>query len=43
VSTKPAAAQEQIIGVLKEAEASAKTGDLARRHGIRVTGFANAD
>ena len=24
---------EQIIGVLKEAEAGAKTGDLARRHG----------
>jgi putative transposase len=26
--------EEQIIGVLKEAEAGAKTGDLARRHGI---------
>jgi hypothetical protein len=25
---------EQIIGVLKEAEAGVKTGDLARRHGI---------
>ena len=26
--------EEQIIGVLKEAEAGAKTTDLARRHGI---------
>ncbi|GAM07525.1 transposase IS3 [Novosphingobium sp. MBES04] len=26
--------EEQIIGVLKEAEAGAKTADLARRHGI---------
>ena len=26
--------EEQIIGVLKEAEAGAKTGDLARRHGM---------
>ncbi len=26
--------EEQIIGVLKEAEASVKTADLARRHGI---------
>ncbi len=26
--------EEQIIGVLKEAEAGANTGDLARRHGI---------
>ena len=26
--------QKQIIGVLKEAEAGAKTGDLARRHGV---------
>jgi putative transposase len=26
--------EEQIIGVFKEAEAGAKTGDLARRHGI---------
>jgi putative transposase len=25
--------EEQIIGVLKEAEAGAKTGELARRHG----------
>ena len=25
---------EQIIGVLKEAEAGAKTADLARRHGV---------
>lgn len=26
--------EEQIIGVLKEAEAGAKTGELCRRHGI---------
>ncbi len=26
--------EEQIIGVLKEAEAGAETADLARRHGI---------
>ncbi len=26
--------EEQIIGVLKEAEAGGKTGDLARRHGV---------
>lgn len=26
--------EEQIIGVLKEAESGAKTADLARRHGI---------
>jgi putative transposase len=26
--------EEQIIGVLKEAEAGARTADLARRHGI---------
>ena len=26
--------EEQIIGVLKEAEAGAKTSDLARKHGI---------
>ena len=26
--------EEQIIGVLKEGEAGAKTGDLCRRHGI---------
>ncbi len=26
--------EEQVIGVLKEAEAGVKTGDLARRHGI---------
>ena len=26
--------EEQIIGVLKEAEAGAKTADLARQHGI---------
>lgn len=26
--------EEQIIAVLKEVEAGAKTGDLARRHGV---------
>lgn len=26
--------EEQIIGVLQEAEAGVRTGDLARRHGI---------
>nr|BAE93939.1 putative transposase [Sphingomonas sp. A4] len=26
--------EEQIIGVLKEAEAGTKTADLARRHGV---------
>ena len=26
--------QEQIIGVLKEQEAGAKTADLARKHGV---------
>tara|TARA_R110002124_G_scaffold134120_1_gene296745 strand:+ start:138 stop:377 length:240 start_codon:yes stop_codon:yes gene_type:complete len=26
--------EEQIIGVLKESEAGAKTADLARRHGV---------
>ncbi len=26
--------EEQIIGVLKEAEAGAKTADVARRHGV---------
>ena len=26
--------EEQIIGVLKEAEAGARTADLARRHGV---------
>ena len=26
--------EERIIAVLKEAEAGAKTGDLARRHGV---------
>ena len=26
--------EEQIIGVLREAEAGAKTADLARRHGV---------
>ena len=26
--------EEQIIGVVKDAEAGAKTGELARRHGV---------
>ena len=26
--------EEQIFGVLREAEAGAKTGDLARKHGV---------
>lgn len=26
--------EEQIIGVLREAEGGAKTGDLARKHGV---------
>ena len=26
--------EEQIIGILKEAEAGAKTGEMARRHGV---------
>ena len=26
--------EEQIIGVLREAEAGAKTSDLARKHGV---------
>lgn len=26
--------EEQIIGMLKEAETGAKTGDLVRRHGV---------
>ena len=26
--------EEQIIGILREQEAGAKTGDLARRHGV---------
>ena len=31
--------EEQIIGVLKEAEAGAKTKDLCRRHGISEATF----
>ena len=31
--------EEQIIGVLKEAEAGAKTKDLCRRHGISDATF----
>ena len=27
-------AEEQIIGILREQEAGAKTGDLARKHGV---------
>ena len=33
--------EEQIIGVLKEAEAGAKTTDLCRRHGISDAAFYN--
>jgi len=33
--------EEQIIRVLKEAEAGAKTGDLCRRHGISEGTFYN--
>ena len=31
--------EEQIIGVLKEAEAGAKTGELCRRHGMSEATF----
>jgi putative transposase len=31
--------EEQIIGVLKESEAGAKTGELCRQHGISETTF----
>jgi putative transposase len=33
--------EEQIIGVLKEAEAGAKTEDLCRKHGISDVTFYN--
>ena len=33
--------EEQIIGVLKEAEAGAKTKELCRRHGISDASFYN--
>jgi len=33
--------EEQIIGVLKEAEAGAKTKDLSRKHGISEATFYN--
>jgi putative transposase len=33
--------EEQIIGVLKEAEAGAKTKELCRRHGISEPTFYN--
>ncbi len=33
--------EEQIIGVLKEVEAGAKTGDLARRHGVSKATICN--
>jgi len=33
--------EDQIIGVLKEAEAGAKTKDLYRRHGISEATFYN--
>jgi putative transposase len=31
--------EEQIIGVLKQSEAGAKTGDLCRQHGISAATF----
>ena len=31
--------EEQIIGVLNEAEAGAKTGELCRRHGVSEATF----
>jgi putative transposase len=31
--------QEQIIGILREQEAGAKTGDVCRRHGISSATF----
>lgn len=33
--------EEQIIGVLKESEAGAKTDDICRRHGISPATFYN--
>ena len=33
--------EEQIIGILKEQEAGAKTGDVCRRHGISDATFYN--
>lgn len=33
--------KEQIIGVLKKAEAGAKTADLARRHGVSQAAIYN--
>jgi transposase-like protein len=33
--------EEQIIGVLREAEAGAKTAELARKHGISEATFYN--
>ena len=33
--------EEQIIGLLKEAEAGAKTADLARRHGVSEAAIYN--
>ena len=37
----PSAPEEQIIGVLKEAEAGAKTANLARRHGVSEAAIYN--
>ena len=34
---------EQIIGVLREADAGASTGDLCRRHGISPATFGRRD
>lgn len=38
---KTRSSEQQITGVLKEAEAGAKTADLARRHGISETTIYN--
>ena len=35
--------EEQIIGVLNEAEAGAKTGELCRSHGMSEGTFYNVD
>ena len=35
--------EEQIIGVLKEAEVGAKTADLARRHGVITVALYSID
>ena len=39
MARKPRCSEEQIIRILKEAEAGAKTADLCRRHGISPKTF----